>query len=352
MQRKILLVIGLLAAGCLSGQTITGDAQTDIRALRGLSDADYMHTALDFSLQYSRQGRWELADELLDAAVTKGRRSGGRAAAATVHLAYVEELLACCLSSGGAETAQRRATTSLAEAYDLDRDGVLTTRIKNYLRQLNARTSAPTVLTAIFGLADAIDPSGQLTDELRGSTHTAVEQQQLVSQSAELQSAVRAKEQEVRSLSLEAARERALAEYHKKVADSLFFVGLIDSLRAVQQEQALAEQAATIQLQESELALQDARSRTMLVVIISALVGLLLVTGFYLQSRRLNRRLKAEKERSEQLLLNILPKDVAEELKTTGQVEPRFYELGTVLFTDFVGFSAIAKTLSSDRLIK
>ncbi|MCB0635223.1 MAG: adenylate/guanylate cyclase domain-containing protein, partial [Lewinella sp.] len=85
---------------------------------------------------------------------------------------------------------------------------------------------------------------------------------------------------------------------------------------------------------------------------ISALVGLLLVTGFYLQSRRLNRRLKAEKERSEQLLLNILPKDVAEELKTTGQVEPRFYELGTVLFTDFVGFSAIAKTLSSDRLIK
>lgn len=90
----------------------------------------------------------------------------------------------------------------------------------------------------------------------------------------------------------------------------------------------------------------------MTVIIASALLGLLLVTGFYLRSRQLNRRLAAEKDRSEQLLLNILPKDVAEELKATGYVEPRFYELGTVLFTDFVGFSRIAKTVSSERLIK
>ena len=47
---------------------------------------------------------------------------------------------------------------------------------------------------------------------MRGSTRTAVEQRNLTNQSAALQDAVRDREREVRNLSLEAARERALAE--------------------------------------------------------------------------------------------------------------------------------------------
>ncbi len=62
-------------------------------------------------------------------------------------------------------------------------------------------------------------------------------------------------------------------------------------------------------------------------------------------------RLKKEQERSERLLLNILPKVVAEELKASGRAEAREYEQATVLFSDFVGFTRIAEKLSPRELI-
>ncbi|MCA9688622.1 MAG: FIST C-terminal domain-containing protein [Myxococcales bacterium] len=65
----------------------------------------------------------------------------------------------------------------------------------------------------------------------------------------------------------------------------------------------------------------------------------------------LNDALAREKQRSEELLLNILPRDVADELKRTGHVEPVFYSAVTVLFTDFKGFTQIASTLSPRALI-
>lgn len=350
--KYLFLILSLLFTAGLSAQSPSGSPQEDIRSLRGLSDADYLQTATNYAVAYSSEGNWPAADKILAAALFKARRSGGRSAVISVRMHYVEAMLDCCVTGIDEETAQTRVVNSLSKAYKLDRNQVLTDEIQQYLRQVNALTSAPNVLTLISQLAREMDPSGRFSNELVGLTQTALVQQNLADQSAELRNVVRAKEQEIQSLSLAAARERAMAEYHRKVADSLHFVGLIDSFTVIQQEQALAEQAATIELQESELDLQEARSRSLLIIIFSALLGLVLVTVFYLRSRQLNRRLATEKERSEQLLLNILPKDVAEELKTTGQVEPRFYELGTVLFTDFVGFSSIAKTLPSDRLIK
>lgn len=350
--RYLGLALWLLFTSYLTAQAISGSPQTDIKTLRGLSDADYLKTAVDYAIAYSQNGDWASSDKILAAALFKARRTGGRSAQASVRLTYVEELLDCCAGENGDEAAKLRVVNNLGKAHNLDRNEVLTDDIYGYLRELTTATRAPKVLASIFRLAGVIDPSGQFTSELEELTPMAIEQQSLVVQSAELQGIVEAKEQEIQNLSLAAARERALAEYHKKVADSLHFVGLIDSLTVMQQEQALTEQAATIQLQEAELELQDARTRNLLVIVFSSLLGLGLVTFFYLRSRQLNRRLATEKERSEELLLNILPKDVAEELKSTGQVEPKFYELGTVLFTDFVGFSHIAQTLPSDRLIK
>ena len=66
---------------------------------------------------------------------------------------------------------------------------------------------------------------------------------------------------------------------------------------------------------------------------------------------RLNAQLAEEKQKSEQLLLNILPADVAEELKRSGHVEPVYYESASVLFTDFTGFTHIASQMSPAALI-
>lgn len=59
----------------------------------------------------------------------------------------------------------------------------------------------------------------------------------------------------------------------------------------------------------------------------------------------------AEKEKSEQLLLNILPKATTEELKENGAARPRYFEHTSVLFTDFKGFTQIAEALSPEDLV-
>ena len=63
-------------------------------------------------------------------------------------------------------------------------------------------------------------------------------------------------------------------------------------------------------------------------------------------------QLSAEKERSDALLLNILPAEVAEELKASGAAEAKLINEVTVLFTDFKGFTAMSEVLSPRDLIR
>ena len=57
------------------------------------------------------------------------------------------------------------------------------------------------------------------------------------------------------------------------------------------------------------------------------------------------------KKRSEELLLNILPFETAQELKKKGYAETKNFESATVLFTDFKGFTTISELLSPKELI-
>lgn len=61
--------------------------------------------------------------------------------------------------------------------------------------------------------------------------------------------------------------------------------------------------------------------------------------------------LQLEKEKSDNLLLNILPQEVAEELKNTGKTEAQHYDEVSVLFTDFVSFTSISEKLGVGELI-
>ncbi len=108
---------------------------------------------------------------------------------------------------------------------------------------------------------------------------------------------------------------------------------------------------------ERELAYQerlgDERDRRNISVF--AGIGMLaLAIGLWTRLRNVRRAraaIQRERDRSEGLLLNILPAEVAQELKDTGKAKARQYGQVTVLFTDFKGFTALSEQLTADALV-
>jgi class 3 adenylate cyclase len=67
---------------------------------------------------------------------------------------------------------------------------------------------------------------------------------------------------------------------------------------------------------------------------------------------RAGEKLLVEKRVSESLLLNILPGEVADELRAKGLVSPKYFEDVTILFTDFVGFTLSTEKLAAEELVE
>ena len=91
----------------------------------------------------------------------------------------------------------------------------------------------------------------------------------------------------------------------------------------------------------------------------NALIGgglflLLMAGGIYSRLRYTKKAkmiIEKEKDRSENLLLNILPADIAAELKEKGRADARDFEKVSILFTDFKGFTAASEKLSAQDLV-
>lgn len=65
----------------------------------------------------------------------------------------------------------------------------------------------------------------------------------------------------------------------------------------------------------------------------------------------LKKRVLQEKEKSDQLLLNTLPKKIVQDLKTWGTTEPETFPEVTVFFSDIVGFTSHSSQLKPGHLI-
>jgi len=74
----------------------------------------------------------------------------------------------------------------------------------------------------------------------------------------------------------------------------------------------------------------------------------LLFAGVFFAQRN---RISKEKKRSEELLLNILPQETAEELKETGTAKTKSLESVSVLFTDFKNFTQASEKLTPEELV-
>jgi adenylate cyclase len=126
-----------------------------------------------------------------------------------------------------------------------------------------------------------------------------------------------------------------------------------------------AKKQAKLEKQEQEIALQDARlaeARTRQRALLGGGAGLVLLALLLYNRNRIktqanknlaekNTIINAERQKSDALLLNILPASTAAELKQYGRAQARHYESVTVLFTDFVGFTQLAATLGAEELV-
>ncbi len=143
-----------------------------------------------------------------------------------------------------------------------------------------------------------------------------------------------------------------------KLKDSIFNLETDDKIRGLQFDFDLQKKEDEIGLLEKEAQIQELQEKrqktiTWAISILLFFIGLLALGQYrrYKFTKETNRIIENEKERSDSLLLNILPEETAQELKDHGKVKAKRYEQVTVLFTDFVGFTSYSQNLEPEELV-
>jgi len=133
---------------------------------------------------------------------------------------------------------------------------------------------------------------------------------------------------------------------------------MVDSMIKAQQEREIQTQKALAA--QLDAARQKSESARNFLIMLASMI--LLVAGlFFLLYRsknrtagelsRKNKIIEEEQKKSDELLLNILPLAIAQELKTKKKVAARKYDEATVMFVDFTGFTQVSEQLGPEQLV-
>ncbi len=143
------------------------------------------------------------------------------------------------------------------------------------------------------------------------------------------------------------------------IKDTIYTIEKDKRIEGLQFQYEIEKKESEITLLNQENALKELqiqRANTLRNFLLAAAIFLLVTIGgityLYLFAQKANKTITGERNRAEQLLLNILPVETAEELKRFGAVKARKYDFVTVLFTDFQAFSKHAETAPPEELVK
>ena len=127
-----------------------------------------------------------------------------------------------------------------------------------------------------------------------------------------------------------------------------------DSVSNIQTVQNLANLRTNYELSQKqiELNLSNQKRKNQRTILISLFIILGLTTVLLGTLYKYYKAISKETKRSESLLLNILPVEIAKELKEKGRVDAVKFDQVTVMFTDFVEFARSAEHIAPEKLVE
>ncbi len=155
---------------------------------------------------------------------------------------------------------------------------------------------------------------------------------------------------------------KALENYEKMIAlrDSLYSIDTAKKIQQVEFDKktltdSLEQETEKHKMEMVHQAEVRRKDKNKNIAIAAGIFFLLISGGLYSRwnyTKKAKAVIEREKDRSESLLLNILPAEVAEELKHKGEAEARDYDVVSILFTDFKSFTEQSEKLTASALVK
>ena len=147
-----------------------------------------------------------------------------------------------------------------------------------------------------------------------------------------------------------AKSQEALLMFNK-IQEELIADEKLNRTLSFETEQKIADAESTITQLTNDKKIADISRNYLIGIAVLLLSAALVLYNRFRITRKQKVLIEIEQKRSEELLLNILPSEVAEELKQKGSADAKQFDDVTVMFTDFKGFTKISEKLTPSELV-
>tara|TARA_R110002072_G_scaffold174802_1_gene330374 strand:- start:2471 stop:4276 length:1806 start_codon:yes stop_codon:yes gene_type:complete len=149
-------------------------------------------------------------------------------------------------------------------------------------------------------------------------------------------------------------KEASLKHYKDHIAfrDSIINIENVQQIADLRTDFEVSQKQIEVDLLEQKR--KNQRIVTFAIAVVLFFIAILAILWYrrYLFIRKTKKIIEGERDKSDRLLLNILPEETANELKLNGKVKAKKYDSVTVLFSDFKGFTSYSENLSPEELVK